>query len=89
MKALIMVLLTLLGILQYEFWFTDGGFKTVRTFQHQIHQQEKLNAQIAAQNDQLFRDIGQLKTNPEVVEANARRELGLIKKNEVFYQVVH
>src|SRR3990167_3741476 len=44
MKMILGALLVLLLLLQYEFWFSDGGMKTVWQMQKNIEKQNKINA---------------------------------------------
>ena len=53
-----------------------------------LEQQRLVNAGLKARNDALDADVKDLKQGMEAVEERARLELGMIKKDEVFYQVV-
>lgn len=88
MKLILGALIVLLLLLQYEFWFSDGGIKTVWQLKQSITHQKKVNDVLAKQNDHLIKSIRQLKHSKNTIEARARNELGMIKKNETFYQVV-
>ncbi len=46
---------------------------------------EKIN-KLTEENQALFEEIHRLRTDPKHVEMVARRELGLVKKNEVIYR---
>lgn len=88
MKLILGALLMLLVLLQYEFWFSDGGIKTVWQLKKEIAQQQDVNDALAKKNDALALDIQHLKQGHFAVESRARNELGMIKQDEVFYQVV-
>jgi len=88
MKVILGVLILLLALLQYEFWFSDGGMKTVWQLKKDIAQQQQVNDDLAKKNDALTKDIQALRHDNNAIEARARNELGMVKKGEVFYQVV-
>lgn len=88
MKMIFGVLLVLLLLLQYEFWFSDGGVKTVWKIQNDINKQQKVNAQLDKRNQVLIAEIKDLQSGNSAIEARARNNLGMIKKGEVFYQIV-
>ena len=88
MKMILGALIVLLVLLQYEFWFSDGGIKTVWKMQKNIQQQNQINEQLDKRNQLLISEIDELKHGNAAVEAHARNDLGMVKKGEVFYQVV-
>ena len=53
-----------------------------------LAQQRLANAKLKARNDAIDADVKDLKQGMEAVEERARMELGMIRKDEVFYQVV-
>lgn len=88
MKMLLVVFSVLFMLLQYEFWFSEGGFRTAWQLKKQIAQQEQINAQLAKRNAALLAEIKELKSGNGAVEAHARNDLGMVKKDEVFYQII-
>ena len=88
MKLILGALVMLLVLLQYEFWFSEGGIRTVWHLKSAIAKQESINAALVRKNAQLAADISHLKNGQSAVESRARNELGMIKKGETFYQVV-
>jgi len=88
MKWLSGLLLTLFVALQYQLWFSQGGILDARVMQHSVALQKKVNERYKKRNDQLVADIANLKNGHQAIEARARRDLGMVKKGEVFYQVV-
>ena len=88
MKLILSALIILTGLLQYELWFSTGGVKTVWQLKKDIEKQQALNDSLAKKNDDLAKSIKALKHSKVAIETRARHELGMIKKNEVFYQVV-
>lgn len=88
MKMILGALLVLLLLLQYEFWFSDGGMRTVWKMEKNISKQEKTNAQLDKRNQVLIAEIKDLQSGNAAIEARARNDLGMVKKNEVFYEIV-
>ena len=88
MKPIILVLLALFALLQYELWFAPGGAMTAYHLHKNIVKQTQINKQLAARNTILGADIQDLKNGNEAVAERARNDLGMIKKGEVFYQIV-
>lgn len=88
MRMILGALLVLLLLLQYEFWFSDGGVKTVWQLQKSISKQAQKNDQLDKRNQVLIAEIKDLQSGNAAIEARARNDLGMVKKGEVFYQVV-
>lgn len=81
-------LLTLVGLFQYQLWFSPGGVKNVQETNRMIKKQETELVQIQKQNSKLVFEIADLKHKEEEIENSARSKLGMIKQDEVFYQVL-
>lgn len=88
MKALAAVLAGLILVLQYPLWFGKGGWLRVRDLDRQLAAQAVTNDALKARNDALEAEVRDLKQGLEAVEERARSELGMIRADEVFYQVV-
>ena len=84
-KFLIIILSVLFINLQYHLWF---GYKENNTLHHKIEEQRKANTFLKKRNETLKFTIADLKQGYEAVEERARMELGMIKRNEVFYHIV-
>lgn len=88
MKILIAALLIILALLQYKLWFGNGSLTEVWRLRQAIQIQEKENTSLRERNQALSAEVKDLKQGLDAVEERARSELGMIKKNEVFYQVI-
>ena len=88
MKILAAILAVLAIGLQYPLWFGKGGWMRVRDLDRQLTAQRAANTADKARNDALEAEVRDLKEGSEAVEERARLELGMVKKDEVFYQVV-
>ena len=88
MKALAAFLAGLIVVLQYPLWFGKGGWLRVRELDRQVVAQEAVNAGLKARNDALDAEVRDLKQGLEAIEERARADLGMIRADEVFYQIV-
>ena len=84
----LLLLLVLLGWLQYRLWFGSGGQREVEALQQQVRQQAHDNAGLTQRNEALAAEVEDLKSGEAAVEERARSELGMIKPGETFYRVV-
>jgi cell division protein FtsB len=80
-------LLVLVG-LQQRLWFGDGGLAEVADLERRIRAQTAENARLAERNRALEAEVQDLKTGLEAVEERARRDLGMIRRDETFYLLV-
>jgi cell division protein FtsB len=87
-KPLAIALATLVVGLQYPLWAGKGGWLRVRELDQALVQQREVTAKLKARNDALDADVRDLKQGSEAIEERARLELGMIKRDETFYQVV-
>ena len=88
MRALLAILLLTLILLQLKVWFGEGGFSDVRRLEQRVEEQAVENAALEQRNRKLQAEVEDLRQGLGAVEERARSELGLIKENEEFYQVV-
>jgi len=88
MRVLLAILLLVLILLQMKMWFGEGGFRDVRRLEQRVLEQSMENESLAQRNRELQAEVEDLRQGLEAVEERARSELGLIKENEEFYQVV-
>jgi cell division protein FtsB len=87
-KALSFALAALILALQYPLWLGKGSWARVWELERSLEQQHEANARLKARNDALDAEVRDLKEGTAAIEERARAELGMIKKDEVFYQVV-
>lgn len=88
MRILLAILLILLAALQYKLWFGEGGYRDVQRLEQRVEEQAQENEALAQRNRELEAEVEDLRQGLEAVEERARSELGMIKENEEFYQVV-
>jgi len=88
MKWLVSILLTLLLVLQYTLWFGNGGLLRVWQLNTMVEVQKQENEKLTERNQALEAEVVDLKQGLEAIEERARSDLGMIKKDETFFQVV-
>lgn len=88
MRALLAILVLILILLQLKMWFGEGGFSDVHRLEQRVAEQAEENAALEQRNRELQAEVEDLRQGLGAVEERARSELGLIKENEEFYQVV-
>ena len=81
------ILLGLAVVIQYPLWLGKGGWLKVWESDRQLRQQRETNRQLELRNAGLEAETRNLKSGLEAVEERARYELGMIKADEVFYQL--
>ncbi len=88
MKYLALAFVVLLLLLQYPLWLGKGGWVRVWDLDRQVQAQKDTNAKLEARNAALDAEVRDLKQGLDAVEERARYELGMIKQDEIFFQVV-
>jgi len=88
MRWIILLLIFLLGLLQYKLWFENGGMQENKALLTEINTQQKQNDDLKKQNEQLRAEVKDLKQGVDAAEERARSELGMTKQNEDYYQVI-
>ena len=87
-KWIPIVLIVLLGLLQYRLWFGKNSIPDYLNREQEVKAQIQQNANLAQRNALLKADINDLKVGLEAIEERARNELGLIKRGETFYRIL-
>jgi len=87
-RIVTMSLATLLLLLQYPLWLGKGGWLKVWDMKRQVEAQQSINQQSQARNSVLDAEVRDLKQGTAAIEERARSELGMIKRDEVFFQVL-
>ena len=88
MRWLALAFALLIVALQYPMWLGKGGWLQVREYDRQLAAQREANAKLKARNDALDADVRDLKTGSEAIEERARSELGMVRQDEIFFQVL-
>jgi len=78
----------MLFVLQYRLWVGEGSLAVVYGLRQSIEKQQAELMQLRRRNSALQAEVVDLKRGLEAVEERARNELGMIRDQEVFYQVI-
>ena len=87
MRILSIVFAALIVLLQYPLWLGKGGWLRVWEIDRQVKAQKEGNARLRVRNDALDAEVRDLKQGYDAIEERARSELGMIKQDEMFFQV--
>ena len=88
MKSLSLALAALIALIQYPLWLGKGSWFRVWEVDQQIKSQREQNAKLQSRNLILDAEVRDLKQGFEAIEERARSELGMIKQDEIFFQVL-
>jgi cell division protein FtsB len=88
MRWLTLALLLLIALLQYPLWIGKGSWLRVWDLSRQIDRQVEVNNGLKVRNAGLDAEVSDLKQGFASIEERARSELGMVKNDEVFYQVL-
>ena len=88
LRILTLILVIIIAALQYPLWLGKGSWLRVWDLSRQIEKQQEANTKLKARNDSLDAEVRDLKQGYAAIEERARSELGMIKRDEVFYQIM-
>lgn len=88
MRLLALVLAALIVLIQYPLWLGKGSWSRVWEVDQQIHAQREINLKLQSRNAALDAEVRDLKQGLDAVEERARSELGMIKQDEIFFQLL-
>jgi len=87
MKVLGLILFALIILLQYPLWLGKGSWHRVWKVDQQVASQHETNQKYQIRNAALDAEVQDLKQGSVAIEERARNELGMIKQDEIFFQV--
>jgi cell division protein FtsB len=88
MKLVTLILFVLIASLQYPLWLGKGSWLRVWEVDRQLREQTLANQKLQARNAALDAEVRDLKQGLGAIEERARSELGMIKQNEIFFQIL-
>ncbi|MDH3695661.1 MAG: cell division protein FtsB [Gammaproteobacteria bacterium] len=88
MRIVSWTLVVMLVMLNATLWFGDKGVADLHQLSRTVDAAKQENQTLKDRNQTLRAEVSDLKTGLNVIEQRARTELGMIKKNETFYQIV-
>lgn len=86
MKLLAALLGALIVLIQYPLWTGKGSWPRSWHLDGEVANQRAKNLQLEARNAALAAEVSDLKQGSEAIEERARRELGMVRADEVFFQ---
>jgi cell division protein FtsB len=87
MRILAGLLGALIIAIQVPLWLGKGGWLRAWEVDRQLEAQRARNGQLDARNAALAAEVRDLKQGVEAIEERARHELGMVKGDEVFFQI--
>ncbi len=88
MRTLILLLVVVLLGLQIKLWVGNGSFAEVWRYNRAVEEQKQENVRLEERNKTLDAEVLDLKQGLESIEERARSELGMVKRNETFFQII-
>jgi cell division protein FtsB len=88
MRLITLALAAMLLLIQFPLWLGKGGWLRVSDLETQVAASYKKTEELKARNAKLYSEVLDLKDGTGAVEERARYELGMIKQNEIFVQVL-
>jgi cell division protein FtsB len=88
MRAITVLLLVFLMLLQHRLWFGKNSVPDYLALEQEVERQIADNDKLKQRNKLLYADTDDLKSGVEAIEERARNELGMIKENETFFRVI-
>ena len=88
MKAINIILVILLALLQFRLWTGHGSLPDVWRLQEIKRSQVQENEDLRERNLSLAAEVQDLKQGLVAVEERARSEMGMIMPDETFFQIV-
>ncbi|MFC4929850.1 cell division protein FtsB [Massilia sp. GCM10023247] len=88
MRLITLALAALLLLIQYPLWLGKSSMLAVSDLRGQLELAQLKTDQLKARNAKLESEVRDLRDGTGAVEERARLELGMIKQNEIFVQVL-
>jgi cell division protein FtsB len=87
-RWILSVLIIVALMLQARLWLSDNGYGKTRELRTAVSMQRQQNESLKERNAALEAEVINLKNGRAAAEERARTDLGLIGRNETFYQVI-
>ncbi|MBN3859548.1 cell division protein FtsB [Neisseriaceae bacterium PsAf] len=88
MKFIAIFLLVCVIFLQYNIWTGKGGWKDFSSIGTELAQLEEQNKELQVRNDAMQAEIDDLKSGSDAIAETARKDLGFIHNDEIYYQII-
>jgi cell division protein FtsB len=87
-SLVLLILVVLLGWLQYRLWGGQGSLQELHQLHLAVDRQSAEVVELQARNQDLRAEVDDLREGRDAVEERARSDLGMIRKKETFFLVV-
>src|SRR5262245_47449339 len=87
-RLIAVLLILLIAALQYSLWLGKGGWLRVWDIDGKLTAERRKNDGLAARNAALEAEVKDLKEGFGAIEERARNEMGMIRHDEIFFQVL-
>ena len=87
-KLILAVFVVIFIVLQYALWAGKHNVIDLYRLNRQVDNVRNENNEFKRRNDQLHKDVIDIKSGTGAIESQARFDLGLIKPGETYYQIV-
>ncbi|MGB7180948.1 MAG: cell division protein FtsB [Burkholderiaceae bacterium] len=87
MRALPLILISLILLIQQPLWLGKGGWLRVWELDRQLSNQRHGNQALVERNNALTAEVLDLQQGHLAVEERARYQLGMIGEDEIFVQI--
>ena len=87
-KMLIALILLLILHLQYRLWFGEGSVQQIQEYQQRLDTLQQEAKKRQERNASLYAQVLDLRKGQEAIEEIARHDLGMVREDETFFQVI-
>ncbi len=88
MRYVLLTLIILIALTQWILWFGNDGIIDLWESRQNLQASKLENLELEKRNDELKAEVIDLQTGLQAVEERARSELGLVKEDETFIQII-
>ena len=89
MKIIVAIIIcVLIAHFQYRLWWGDGSIRETRDYQQRLAELKRAGEEKRQRNAKLYAEVNDLHKGQEAIEERARDELGMIREEETFFQVL-
>ena len=88
MRVFGFILIALIALIQYPLWLGKHGWFQVWDLNRQLGREQSQIELLQLRNDALRAEVQDLREGVGAVEERARTELGMVKRDEMYFQLV-
>jgi len=88
MRFLLLVLVLLLATIQWRIWWGSSSVAQVAVQRETLESLQQQRARLEERNDRFRAEVLSLRSGLDALEEKARLNLGVIHKDETFFQVI-